>query len=153
MLFYLLQAPPGRTWRRYALLLAAYLLALRAGLTQAREMSDFYQDVISPRITLGLITLFFGLFFLIALRKLNLSKFGWLTWLGALTYPLYLVHQHLGYLVFHHLGHSASNKYALLGGVLLLMLGLAYAIHALVEKPFGKPLGAQVNKWLTYLDR
>lgn len=152
MLFYLLQLPQGRTWRRYVLLLAAYLLALRAGTTQAREMSGFYQDVISQKVTLGLITLFFGLFFLIAFRKINLSRFSWLTWLGALTYPLYLVHQHLGYLVFHHLG-PYFNKYLLLGGLLGLMLSLAYLVHALVEKPFAKPLGAHVNRWLTHLDR
>ncbi len=151
MLFYLLQQPQGRTWRRYGLLLAAYVLALQAGVTQAREMSGFYQDTIARSVELAIITIFFGLFFLIAFRKINLSRFSWLSWLGALTYPLYLVHQHIGYLLFHYLGPYV-NKYVLLGGVVAAMLGIAYLIHVLAEKPLSKPLGAQLNKWLARLD-
>jgi peptidoglycan/LPS O-acetylase OafA/YrhL len=152
MLFYLLQQPQGRRWPRYGLLAVAYLLALRSAGVQARQMTEVYHAFISPYVAMGAVTLFFGIFYTVTLKKINLSRFAWLAWLGSLTYPLYLLHSNIGFLIFHRLGHLA-NKYVLLSGTLLLMLGAAWLVHVLVEKRLSKPLGAQVARWFRYLDR
>jgi peptidoglycan/LPS O-acetylase OafA/YrhL len=151
MLFYLIQQPQGRTWQRYALLLASYLLALRSVIGKINAEALWYHEAGSHAVGVGIVTLFFGVFLLIVFRKINLSRFTWLSWLGALTYPLYLVHSDIGFIAFHRL-HHLFNKYVLLGGVLLAVFIMAYLIHVLVEKRFSKPLGVQVNKWLVRLD-
>jgi peptidoglycan/LPS O-acetylase OafA/YrhL len=148
MLFYLLQQPHGHTWRRYCLLAASYLLALWAGMQEARELTIFFHDPISSLVAGSIITSFFGLFFLLIQRKSSLQQLGWLPGLGALTYPLYLVHNDIGCIAFHRLGHLI-NKYLLLSSILLLMLVVSYLIHLLVEKPLRQPLASLLAKWLS----
>lgn len=98
---------------------------------------------------MALATGFFLLIGLVAFGKINFGAQTWLAKLGALTYPLYLLHGHIGYVVFHRLGHL-FNKYVLLAGLLALMLLAAYLISTRIEKPFGRPLGQRVNRLLDY---
>jgi peptidoglycan/LPS O-acetylase OafA/YrhL len=152
MLFFLLQQPQGRSWQRYALLVLSYLLAVRAANIQAHQMSAAFDAAVSPAVAMGAVTVFFGLFYAITSRRLQLNGFPWLATLGTLTYPLYLLHSNIGFIIFHRLGHLV-NKYVLLGGTLLLMLVAARLVHTLVEKRFSRLLGAQVTRWYAWLDR
>jgi peptidoglycan/LPS O-acetylase OafA/YrhL len=139
MLLYLMQLPQGRTWRRYTLLAAAYLLAVRAAVLQVSDYGPAFQAAISARVVMGIITSFFGAFYLVATRRLVLRRQAGLARLGALTYPLYLLHNSVGFVAFYHLSPSV-NKYVLLGGLVALMSGAAYAIHVLIEQPLDKAL-------------
>ncbi len=152
MLFYLLQLPQGRTWPRYALLAGAFLLAVRSSIMRASDVSAYFHDPTAWQVGVGAVAAFFLVFYLVAFRKINLGRFPWLARLGALTYPLYLVHGNIAFVAFHRLSPFV-NKYLLLGGALVGSLALAYAIHALIEKRLSKPLGVQVNGWLTRLER
>lgn len=91
-------------------------------------------------IMLGL-TLGYVLVGLVALRKLEWMNWRWLTFAGALTYPFYLVHEHLGYLALQvfrqRLDLTARES---LAATVVSMLLLAAAIHYLVEKPLGRRL-------------
>jgi peptidoglycan/LPS O-acetylase OafA/YrhL len=151
MLFYLMQQPNGRTPLRYALLGASYLLALHSALGKVKALSGFYHSDFSPIATVALITVFFVVFALIAWRKLTLSS-PWLGTLGTLTYPLYLIHGHIGYIIFWRLG-TFVNKYVLLGATVFLMLGIAYFVHVLVEKRYSKPFGKWLATRLARLDK
>ncbi|TPG62918.1 acyltransferase family protein [Hymenobacter nivis] len=152
MLFYLLQQPQGRTWLRYVLLAVAFLLALRSSVARAGDVAAYFHDPTAWQVGVGAVTAFFLLFYLVAFRKISFGRFPWLARLGALTYPLYLIHGNIGFVAFHRLG-PFLNKYALLGGALVGALLAAYAIHTLVEKRLSKPLGAHINRWLTRLDQ
>jgi peptidoglycan/LPS O-acetylase OafA/YrhL len=65
----------------------------------------------------------------------------WLTTAGALTYPFYLVHEHLGWVAIDKLHHRTSLPDT---AVLLVTIGsmllLAYLLHRLVERPFAPRL-------------
>jgi peptidoglycan/LPS O-acetylase OafA/YrhL len=152
MLFYLLQPPQGRTWLRYGLLALAFLLAVRNSVARAGDVGAYFHDPTAWQVGVGAVTAFFLVFYLVAFRRINLSRFPWLARLGALTYPLYLIHGNIGFVAFHRLGPFV-NKYLLLGGVLVGSLAVAYAIHTLIEKRFSKPLDTHLNGWLTRLDR
>ncbi|MER7195176.1 acyltransferase [Streptomyces flaveolus] len=72
----------------------------------------------------------------VALGWLNRANWRWLTVAGALTYPFYLVHEHLGWVAirFLHRGlhvPSAATFALTVAG----MLGLAWLLHRFVEKP------------------
>ena len=150
MLFYLLQAPQGRTVRRYVLLFFAYTLAMRACRGQVVEMSAFFQDDFSWKVACLITTSFFLVISLITFRKIDLSKIAWLAWLGALTYPLYLIHSDIVFIAFHRLNYL-GNKYALVAATIAAMLTAAYFIHVLVEKRFSKVLGTSANLLLDKL--
>ena len=151
MLFYLLQPPQGRRWWRYGLLAVAYGLALRGAGAQARQMMAGYHTYVSPAVAMSTVTLFFGVFYVITRHKISFSRSAWLAGLGALTYPLYLIHSNIGFIILHRIG-PFTNKYVLLSALIMLMLGLAWLLHVLVEKPLRKPLGALVARWFGYLD-
>jgi len=152
MLFYLLQQPQGRTWRRYLLLAVAYLLAVHLARVQAGENGVSYHAPVSANVASGVVTLFFVVFYAITNRWISLSRFGWLAWLGTLTYPLYLLHSNIAFIAFHRL-QQAVGKYWLLAGALASMLVAARLVHVFVEKRFSKLLGVQVQKWFARLDR
>ncbi|WP_225849986.1 acyltransferase [Streptomyces sp. HPF1205] len=60
----------------------------------------------------------------------------WLTTAGALTYPFYLVHEHLGWVEIDKLHHRTSlSDPAVFAVTVATMLALAYALHRLVERP------------------
>ncbi|WP_415925327.1 acyltransferase family protein [Streptomyces sp. ME19-01-6] len=72
---------------------------------------------------------------LIALGKLQWANWRWLTVAGALTYPFYLVHEHLGWVVVEllhqKLGIPSYGTFAL---TILLMLALAWLLYRFVEQ-------------------
>lgn len=150
MLFFLMQDPQGRSKLRYVLLVSFYLLALRSGSEQIKWLVGHYHDEFSHLVVAGITTLIFIVFFLITRRKLVMG-YKHLASLGAITYPLYLIHSDIGFIFFHQVGYQ-YNKYLVLGSTLAVMLVIAYLINRLVEKPFHKPLGAQISWLLVYLD-
>jgi len=82
----------------------------------------------------------------IALGWMNWADWRWLTVAGALTYPFYLVHEHLGWVViklYHQTWHIPS--YATFALTVLTMLVLAWLLNKLVEEP----LTPQIRKALT----
>jgi peptidoglycan/LPS O-acetylase OafA/YrhL len=151
MLFYLLQTKQGKSWQLYALLAFAYILAMRQANASMGALSAVIHQHMSGLVAMAACTVFFGVFFLIIKRVINLQRFTWLTRLGSLTYPLYLIHAVLGYLVWQHLG-GVLNKYVLLVSLILTMLVLAQLIH-IFEKRFSKPLGRATENLLNLLAR
>ena len=62
-----------------------------------------------------------------------------LTVLGALTYPLYLTHEYVGWATIEEL-HPALGRWLTLVVAMALCLGLARLLHRLVEQPVQRPL-------------
>lgn len=151
MLFFLLQHEAKRTWYRYGLLLLAYLLAIRSVLGELVAKTQYYHVDFSALVAVGLVTLFFLLFLLIAFRVVSLHKHGWLVWAGALTYPLYLLHSDIAFVVFHRLYGRVSGE-VLIVAMIGVMLLAAYLIHLLVEQKLNKLLGQKLQQWLAYFD-
>jgi peptidoglycan/LPS O-acetylase OafA/YrhL len=54
---------------------------------------------ISSHVAAGIVTLCFGMVLAVALGWLDRIQWRWLTVAGALTYPLYLIHQIIGYAI------------------------------------------------------
>ncbi|GMA86366.1 hypothetical protein GCM10025868_16160 [Angustibacter aerolatus] len=84
------------------------------------------------------LTLCYALVAAVALGWFRFARWRWLTVAGALTYPFYLVHEHLGWFWIRVLRRYLHLPVPL---VLLLtaasMLTLAWLIHRFVERPLG----------------
>ncbi len=67
--------------------------------------------------------------------RLSLLASPLLLWLGAISYPLYLVHQNVGYVVIHQLGLAGVGiEIAVVAATALAVL-LAHVLHRHVEDP------------------
>ncbi|SNS01157.1 Peptidoglycan/LPS O-acetylase OafA/YrhL, contains acyltransferase and SGNH-hydrolase domains [Geodermatophilus pulveris] len=86
------------------------------------------------------------------LTRLREVRWRWLTVLGALTYPLYLVHEFWGRYVIHLLT-PALPEYAVLGIALAATVALAWGVHRLVERPFAGRLRRTILRELQDLQR
>ncbi|MBT2412859.1 acyltransferase [Streptomyces sp. ISL-12] len=96
-------------------------------------------DAFSSRTTFGIIAVVaFGFVAVaaIALGWLRWANWRWLTVAGALTYPFYLVHEHLGWVVIHALHRTLGVPSAVTFVLTVVsMLVLAWLLNRFVEKP------------------
>lgn len=136
--YYLLWAR-GFSATRVILLIVAIAFTLRRSIDEASQFVQHYRIAADPMIVVIIVFVFNLLFLLIALRKTGLvGRQNWLV-VGALTYPLYLLHQNIGYMIFN-IGHENVNLHVLFWGVIVGLLGLSYGTHVLVEKRWRLPL-------------
>ncbi|MGA4670221.1 acyltransferase family protein [Propionibacteriaceae bacterium Y1923] len=77
-------------------------------------------------------------------RDVPVLRWGVLTWLGAISYPLYLLHQNIGYVVMErtvdYVGPWPARVLALTVALLL-----AWAVHELVEKRLSRRLHRRIK--------
>ncbi|AKD55334.1 acyltransferase family protein [Spirosoma radiotolerans] len=152
MLFYLLQTRFATPWKLYTLLGLSLLLAMRSIVRESEEYSQHFGQEFSPLVGLTLLFSFYIVFWLIVHGRLALTSYSWLAMAGALTYPLYLLHHNIGFILFYRLSTSV-NKYLLLVFLIGIMLFGAYLIHTLVEKKFGPMLGQTLSRRLHSIAR
>ncbi|MBD3656247.1 acyltransferase [Marinobacter sp.] len=102
--------------------------------------------IINPALFESVLTAFIILTFvafmlLMAVGRIEFSGQRWMVTLGALTYPLYLIHNAAGKALIDVLTLSVSIETAVVlttGGALLV----AYGIYRVVERPFGRSIRA-----------
>ncbi|MER6306495.1 acyltransferase [Streptomyces sp. NPDC001657] len=134
---YLLHRYGPRDPVAWAIVLVSWLIGQHyavAGLWHAPSAHAF-----SYRSTAGIIAVVTAGFVLVgavALGALRWADWRWLTVAGALTYPFYLVHEHLGWVVVRAL-HRTLGVPSALTLVLTtgLMLLLAWVLYRCVERP------------------
>ena len=128
------------------LLLSAWALSEYETLSMLPSIEQHYQTEFNRITIIGIVSSFFLVLFLIAQRWTGFfANQGWLV-LGALTYPLYLIHQNIGYIIFDKF-YPSINAHLLFWGTLGLMLLLAYGIYVLFEKRLARYL----RRWLAHL--
>ncbi len=87
----------------------------------------------------------FVLMALVALGKFDRVRWRWLTTAGALTYPLYLLHQYIGMTIIYALRERVPAP-LLVAGLILVMLGAAWLLHRYVERPLGKRMRTALRR-------
>src|SRR5690606_25277464 len=131
----------GLSKGRLALLSASYLLALY----YAVKGSGVSPATHNPWVIAAFITTFVGIFVLMAFQKISLRKFSGVTLAGALTYPVYLLHEYIGYVALSGLKLAG---WGFLPGLFVVWAGLwlgAWLLHRLVERPLGPRLRAALS--------
>lgn len=98
------------------------------------------------------IAVFFVLMALVALHKLDWVRWRWLATLGALTYPVYLLHQNIGYTVIAYLLRYLSFWPSLGLGLAVILL-LSYLVQRFVEKPGQRWLSKGIKQSLEAMRR
>ncbi|MFJ5232910.1 acyltransferase family protein [Kitasatospora sp. NPDC088391] len=92
------------------------------------------QHHLSWYLTIAYVTAAFLLVLGSALGWFNWVRWKWLTVAGSLTYPLYLLHQEIGFQLITRISRHLP-PYPTFFVVLVIMMGAAYLVHRLVERP------------------
>ena len=119
------------------------LIALGNSIPRAIGFADRvgirYGTEIHREAVIAIIVAIFTIMLLIALRFTERLARPWFAVLGALTYPLYLLHAHIGFIIFDRLGPHL-NAVLLVTTTMLLMTATAATLHYLIEKPLAPQL-------------
>ncbi|WP_028774230.1 acyltransferase family protein [Shewanella waksmanii] len=131
-LFYLTKRD-GLTPITAALLVLGYLFVVKQSILFGELMSQWFAIDFDSGVLAVLNSLFFFSFCITSLCKSHPLRTKMAYFLGILTYPLYLIHQHIGYMVFNTFGNENNIGYLVLLTT-AVMLVLAYLIHRGIEK-------------------
>lgn len=107
----------------YALLAVMLLLCLRAGRAYALETH------VSVVVQLALVVGLFALFFVLRGRHVALPH---ARRIGSVTYPLYLLHFHIGLSVIYWIGNG-SNQWIVMPGVVIAMVVASIVVDDVIE--------------------
>ncbi|WP_285428324.1 acyltransferase [Streptomyces sp. ISL-66] len=99
-----------------------------------------------------LMTLGYLVMIILALGGLSWVRGKWLTVAGATTYPLYLLHEHIGWTGIRLLRHHLS-PWALVAAMTLGMLATAWLVHRFIERPLSAILKRGITRSLDPLRR
>lgn len=125
-------------WRVVALLTCWVLALYQAFVTIPNFEATFHTDV-NPVHVLSILSASFLCMTLIAVRKTGLiGRLNWMA-IGALTYPLYLVHQVVGYVIINW-AFPHVNSHVILLGTLGLMLMISHFVNNKIENRYGPVL-------------
>jgi peptidoglycan/LPS O-acetylase OafA/YrhL len=123
------------------------IVAMSWGLGQYQVVGSLWNPDVavfylrSPWVIIAVVTAGYLAVAVVALGWLDRVDWRWLTVAGAITYPFYLLHEHLGWvaieLLHRHLNVPARATFVLSVAGLLL---LGWLIHRLVERPLGPRL-------------
>lgn len=117
----------------------AWLVSLTRVEDRVRQMNPGFAFPMWPAPVI--ITLAYAVLLFVALGGADRVTWRWLPVAGALTYPFYLLHQRIGYAIIRALYlHTGLPPRLLIPGTIVLLLGLAWAVHRLLERP--------VSAWL-----
>ncbi|KWF78371.1 acyltransferase [Burkholderia cepacia] len=142
----------GLSRSRIALVCAAWALSLYHEYQLLPHFSENFGKPLNPAVVAGVMTSFFVVMLALALRRTPvLTSARWI-WFGAVSYPLYLIHQNIGYMLFNEAG-SAVDLVVMFWGVVAAAIGAALLVHVAVEKSAAVSLKRGVLRVLDALQR
>jgi peptidoglycan/LPS O-acetylase OafA/YrhL len=117
----------------WCLVTACFLLSQRQALVSAHSNFRFVAESMPKWPVVVILAVFYLLMAAVALGWLR-AGWRWLTVAGVMTYPLYLIHEYIGWTVFAALRGVAPDG-LLFAAMVVTMLAAAWLIHRFVEKP------------------
>ena len=142
----------GVSLTRTAIVTISWGLAVFQSIKGLKEFETHYHTSMSSYVVAGIVTAFFAVMTLVALRCTGLvGRSRWLL-AGVLTYPLYLLHQNIGFMVFN-LAYPRVNMHLLFWGAIIAVLICAYVVHICVERPFSSPMKAALHELADRIQR
>jgi peptidoglycan/LPS O-acetylase OafA/YrhL len=144
MCFYLLRTR-GASPVRLGLIALSWVLAVvyEAG-PDLRSVAGAAPQTVVAWVDAVVLTAFYALFLAFAAGRFHVERSGLAVWAGLMTYPVYLLHQNIGYVL---LGALAPVGLSFGLRVLLTVVAIgtaAWAIVVFVERP----IGPQLRRWV-----
>jgi peptidoglycan/LPS O-acetylase OafA/YrhL len=128
----------GLSRDRGLLYLACWILAVLYTYKPSAAGAPHTPEQMQHALIAGLVVSgFFVLFALIAFGRLSLRASALTRWAGLLTYPVYLLHQNIGYMGIEALAQRGIGLLPAAAAMTVLAIAAALVINRLVERPLG----------------
>jgi peptidoglycan/LPS O-acetylase OafA/YrhL len=128
-------------------LIVCLLISLFYAINRIDEIQIHYSATFSPYIISSIIVSFYVLMYLVSIGKLRGINSPKLLKLGVLTYPLYLLHQNIGFIIFNNLG-TYFNKYIIFFLTLVVIFIASYYTNKLIEIPVSRFMKNKLEKFM-----
>ncbi|GAA0280335.1 acyltransferase [Cryptosporangium japonicum] len=136
-------------WAALALTVLSCAWALRLGVSFAGSLTEKYDVEFSGVVVVSVLLATFAVFVLLV-NGVSVPGAARVAFLGALTYPLYLVHENIGYtLLTIGTARLGLNRWVVLAIVATVVAALSWALHHYVEDPASR----RVSGWTKQLAR
>jgi peptidoglycan/LPS O-acetylase OafA/YrhL len=130
-------------WRLWALLGGCWLVSLQRVELRVLDLKPGFAVAVWPAMVL--LTIAYAVLLGIALGVTDRLDWRWLTTAGALTYPFYLVHQRVGYVLIRTAHqHTGLPAGVLIAGAVVVLLTAAWLVHRLAERRLAPVLKARI---------
>jgi peptidoglycan/LPS O-acetylase OafA/YrhL len=144
-LFYLVYRD-GWIERYFLLLVVSFVMSLFVSWRECEQLSQYYAGVsYNNYVAVGVTALFFVVLALVVNGITRNMVRPYFLLLGALTYPLYLVHQNIGYVLLNRISIEYYGIHVLFVLVIFMLL-LSWVLHVFVERRYSKSLRAWLEK-------
>ncbi|MFC5145830.1 acyltransferase family protein [Streptomyces aureoversilis] len=120
----------------WSIVLGCFLLGQHF-LVAAHKANQYYAGFKAPVWpALILLAVIFAVMAAVATGLTNWITWGWLPTAGTLTYPLYLLHEDIGWIFIRHT-ERRLHPYVILAILLTVLLIASWLVHRYVERPLG----------------
>ena len=145
-MFYIIHAEGVCAYKLFVIA-TSYLVAVRESISRISGMETHYHSPFDGTVVAIILAVCFSILFLVATGRTK--PFASEKWLlcGALTYPLYLIHQNIGFIMFN-LAYPHLNPHIVLFGTLAIVLFMAYLVNKKVEKVYSRPMKVLIERLL-----
>jgi len=135
--FYLIQKEGVKFFNLSVLFLSLIISSFNA----YHQASSFMYNTSSFNqfISVVIVWLFYVIFYLLCIGKMQLKSRQMYIVLGGLTYPLYLIHNVAGKVIINHYTQDFSEEVVIFS-VIILMIFISLLIHFGIEKKFSSPM-------------
>lgn len=134
---------------KYSILLSvSFFVSLYHAISRIKELSLHYNTEFSPFIISSIILFFYLIMLLVSCKKMNNINHPRLTKIGILTYPLYLIHENIGFIIFNNF-ENLINKYVLIISTTIFMIFLSYLLSEFYEPKISHLLKSKLKKLVT----
>ncbi|MDH6124555.1 acyltransferase [Kitasatospora sp. GP82] len=96
-------------------------------------------------VVAAVIAAFYLLMAGVALGWFRRIDWRWLGTAGAVTYPLYLLHEYIGWKLIENLRYTI-DPWLLLGALLLVMTAVSWLVNRYIERPLSRSMKVQLRK-------
>lgn len=121
-----------RNWRTVLSLLVTFLLCLEFSCSKAIILSQTKGIAFSPLVIGSIVSLFFLVFLYQNTKQGQMLKLPCSKTAGNLTYPIYLIHAHFGYMLISQFGNE-QNKFIVYFVTILIVIAIAIFINKVIE--------------------
>jgi peptidoglycan/LPS O-acetylase OafA/YrhL len=135
----------GLSAARVVMIALSLGVAIQQALNRLPGIDRHYNTTMNRYVVAGIIMASFFVMLLVSLRRTGaLGRRRWLL-AGAISYPFYLLHQNIGFMLFNAL-YPAVNPHIVFWGTIAVVMAAAYAVHVLIEKRLSLSMNAAIAR-------
>lgn len=143
----------GSNLLRWMLVIGNGILAAQQTIMYDMANAERFTGIdLKEPVAVAIMVVIFAAVALVTLSPLQFRGVAWMTYLGAMTYPLYLVHELWGWWVIGQLSPHLNRWVVLIAAIAFVLL-MAAAIERWVERRSRRWLRTQVKRSFTRIER